>query len=294
MPRPRPTLAAAATLLLGIAAHATELNFDHYHAISPAAYGDRVTDFSLGYGNAGGATPNVVLDFVASRGAFSVYATGYAGLQSALGHSSYDVPGLIRLTPDAGFDVVLQGFDIAAWSSGSYPNSRIRVVDAAGTPLVDSGVFTFGPNAVQRLPAAPIRSSLGLEILVSDFGDLGVDNLVFGQAATVPDAPAAPMMLAGLGPLGAKRARKSAGAGHLPQRRQGAGQRQQRSSNPQASHPRSPGSAEPPRGAWAWVAASLPSASATPATRAAGCAWIEPPMGRSTLWACGEVRAGSV
>lgn len=196
--------------LCGIAAaaavQATQLTFDTYNSTT---YGDRVTDFGLGYGSAGGATPNITLDFVPANGApFSVYTSGYGPLRHALGHTNYDVPGQVRFTPDPGWDVVLQGVDIAAWSSASYANSRIRIVDGSGTTRYDSGLFTFGPNTVLQLPAAPIRSSGPLTLFVNDFGDLGIDNVVFSQVSSVPEVPSVGLLLAGLGLLGTWRARR--------------------------------------------------------------------------------------
>lgn len=203
------------TLVLGLcglcglatsaAVHATQLNFDTYNG---ATYGDRVSVFGPGYGSAGGATPNITLDFVPSNGqAFGVYTAGYATLQNALGHRNFDVPGQVRFTPDPGWDVVLQGFDIAGWTQSSFANSRIRIVDGSGTMRYDSGLFTFGPNTVLHLPSAPIRSSGPLTLFVNDFGDLGIDNVVFSQVSSVPEAPPLALLLAGLGVLGMVRAR---------------------------------------------------------------------------------------
>ncbi len=196
----------AALLALSGAGQATELNFNipsfSLTGVN-ASYGDRVSSFGSGYGSAGGATPNIVVDFVTNNNSnFTIYASGYASLVNALGHSSFNVPGYVQLTPDAGFDVVLMGFQVAGWSVSSYPNSRIRVIDLASNSFLDTGLFTFGTNTVLSYPAQPIRSSLGLRIMVDDFGDLGLDNLVFGQVASVPEASTVTMLLAGLVAVG--------------------------------------------------------------------------------------------
>lgn len=194
-------------LAAGAAVQATQLNFDTYNG---ATYGDRVSAFGLGHGSEGGPTPNITLDFLPEGGRpFSVYAGGYATLQNALGHNNYDVPGQVRFTPDAGWDVVLQGFDIAGWSQASHANSRIRIVDGDGTTRDDSGLFSFGPNTVLHLAPAPIRSRGPLTLFVNDFGDLGLDNVVFSQVASVPEAPPLALLLAGLGMLGLVHTRRA-------------------------------------------------------------------------------------
>jgi len=197
-------------LTLVTASHATVLQFNNFNSIAPPSYGDRVTTFNVDYGSAGGATPNIVLDFFTSQTVPSAYSAGYATLLWALGHNAFNVPGYIQFTPDAGFDVVLSSFQVAAWSSSSYPNSRIQVVDTGGTVYFDTGLFTFNPNIVLNYPGTTIQSSLPLRIVMQDFGDLGIDNVTFGQVATVPEASGWAMLLAGLALVGGLARRRSA------------------------------------------------------------------------------------
>jgi MYXO-CTERM domain-containing protein len=209
--------AAAALLAATGAAQATVLTFETISQLGPSAggtYGDRVTGAGPGLGTAGGPTPNIVLDFVPTSTSFpfSVYASGYSGLVSALGHNSFNIPGYVQLTPDAGWDVVLTSFDIGAWGGASYPDSRIQVVDTAGTVHFDSGVFTFPGNTVRSYLPEPIRSSLPLRLVVQDFGDLGLDNLQFSQVATVPEPGTWAMWLAGAAVLGGLARRRSSPA----------------------------------------------------------------------------------
>ncbi len=211
----RAAATAAALLAAAGATHATVLTFDTIAELGPGVggtYGDRVTGAGPGLGTAGGPTPNIVLDFVptGSTTPFSVYSSGYSGLVSALGHTSFNVPGYVQFTPDAGWDVVLTSFDLGAWSSSSYPNSRIQVVDTAGTVFFDSGVFTFPATTVLSYLPAPIRSTLPLRLVVQDFGDLGLDNVQFSQVATIPEPGTWAMWLAGAAVLGGLARRRGA------------------------------------------------------------------------------------
>jgi MYXO-CTERM domain-containing protein len=184
-------------------AQATELTFEGISQLgfgNGEGFGDRVTAASTGLNLNGGATPNVLLDFVptGSTSPFTVYVGGYATLVSALGHGSFNVPGYVQLTPDAGWDVVIERFDIGGWSVNSYPNSRIQIVDTTGAVHFDTGLFTFPPSTVQTWAGPAIRSSLPLRLVVADFGDLGLDNLRFSQVATIPEPETWALWLAGL------------------------------------------------------------------------------------------------
>lgn len=185
-------------------ANATKLTFDAPRSVGTTlgtSYGDRVSAASVGVTLDGGATPNIVLDFVplvSWNPDFEVYSSGYSGLSNALGDTNFNVPGYVELIADAGWDVVLEGFQLGAWGSNSYANSQIRIENTAGTIFFDSGLFTFPGNTVYSYPASPIRSSTPLRIYIRDFGDLGLDNLQFSQVATVPDAETYSMMMLGL------------------------------------------------------------------------------------------------
>lgn len=203
------SLLSSVLLLASLNAHATKLTFDGPLVIgttSATSYGDRVTVAGPGVTLDGGATPNIVLNFVplpvSGQVNFEVYSSGYSGLGYALGDNAYNVPGYVELIADDGWDVVLEGFQLGAWSTSSYPNSQVRIVDTAGTTYFDSGLFTFPGNTVYSYPAAPIRSSAPLRVYISDFGDLGLDNFQFSQIATIPEAETYAMLMAGLGLVG--------------------------------------------------------------------------------------------
>jgi MYXO-CTERM domain-containing protein len=210
--------ALIAGLAISSAAHSTRLTFENLPSGSVGlttntSYGDRVVAAGNGVTLDGGATPNIVLDFVpTSTGTpFSVWGSGYASLSSALGHGAFNVKGYVEFTPDPGWDVVLTSFDVAGWSSSAYPDSRVRVVDAAGTTLFDTGSFTFPVSTVQSFLPVPIRSSQPLRLVVDDFGDLAIDNVLFSQVATIPEPGTWALWLAGVGVLGTLARRRARG-----------------------------------------------------------------------------------
>ena len=155
----------------------------------------------------GGATPNIELIFVSlvpGNTSFDVYNSGYSGLIAALGDNAFNVPGYVELIADAGWDVVLEGFDLGAWSASSYPNSQVRIADTLGNTYFDTGLFTFPGNTVRHYPPSAIRSTAPLRVYISDFGDLGLDNFQFSQVASVPEPGTWALLLAGMGLLGAQ------------------------------------------------------------------------------------------
>jgi hypothetical protein len=102
--------------------------------------------------------------------------------------------------------VTLISFDIGAWQT-SYPDSRVRVLDTAGTVRFDSGVFTavFSHNGIDAdhysFLLSPITSSLAPRIEVTEYGNLGLDNVQFSQSA-VPIPAATWLLGSALGGLG--------------------------------------------------------------------------------------------
>lgn len=201
---------------------ATVLTFDGSSfgsvTLIPDDYGDRVTNFgapgdSLIYGAAGGITPNVVVDYspAANFSPFSNWTSGYGDLTNTLGHVLFNVPGEVVLTPDAGVTLTLHSFDIGAWLT-DYADSRVRVIDSAGTVRFDSGVFTalLRPDGVNlghyTFPFNPISSDLALRIEVTEYGNLGLDNVQFSQSA-VPLPTTLWLLAPALGGLGRLRRR---------------------------------------------------------------------------------------
>ncbi len=157
----------------------------------PDEYGDRVssttdpvTNYQYDEGN--GFTPNVTIAYEAPGGGpanVSVWIQGYAELENALGHSQFDVPVLITLTPDAGYVVRLNAFDIAAWASGTY-QTQIAIYDDNGsqdTPNLFSTHIEILPGASIAPLADPVVAVGEMHVFISNIGSTGVDNVDFDQ-----------------------------------------------------------------------------------------------------------------
>lgn len=201
------------------AAQATTLNFDDLalFAFIPQDYGDRATGTAADafvYGEGEGYTPNVVVEYTTTNTPtpFNVW-DGYGDLSRALGHNQFSVLGDLVLRPDAGFRVVLHSFDLGAFQ-GNYTNSRVQVLDLDGTSLFDTGVFTAllapagaGPGHYTFPDNGPVSSGNGLRIVVTEFGDLGLDNISFSQTP-VPVPAALPLFASALAGIAALRRRR--------------------------------------------------------------------------------------
>ena len=102
------------------------------------------------------------------------------------------------MTPDAGTVVTLQSFDLGAFA-GNYPGSRVKILDDANNVLFDSGLFEalLTPNGVDighyTFPDLALSSNSALRIQVSDYGNLGLDNISF-STNSVPLPPALPLL----------------------------------------------------------------------------------------------------
>lgn len=193
--------------------HATVLTFDSTFGTGGiAAYGDRVSATSQGgatYGAASGWTPNVTLDFNTPQGYSppSLWVSGYGGNSSlnwALGHVAFNVPFELVLTPDAGYEVRLESFNYATWSSGTY-QTAIRVWDDLGTFDAPNLLFMnlqLPPHQSFGSPSLAGKATQGaVHFYLSNLGSVGIDNLVFSQTSgTVPEPHA--LALAALGLVG--------------------------------------------------------------------------------------------
>jgi hypothetical protein len=196
-----------AMLSFALNAQSTVLTFDGFedNEIVPQSYGDRVLDFGTSYGSTGGTTPNIEVDYVPISNGIPLtsWISDYAPLTNALSSVEFDTQGYVQLTPDAGFDVVLESFQVSAFADESFSDSRIFVTEGTHSTLFDTGTFTFNAGTAQTYPLGPLRSSIGLRINVREFGDLGIDNITFAQVPTIPEPQTYALWIAGIGLVGA-------------------------------------------------------------------------------------------
>lgn len=163
----------------------------------PQDYGDRITQLNdpvtgYIYGAGNGPTPNVTVDYIfddPNDGDFTLW-NGYGDLNGALGHFNFNVEGEIALNADAGFNVVLNTFDIAPFQIDR--DGIVRVLDGDDNVLFDTGVLTFDSTSRWSYGgSALIASTLRIQSFLPDgttggWGDFALDNVNFDQRA-VPE-----------------------------------------------------------------------------------------------------------
>jgi hypothetical protein len=222
----------AAALAVGLAAHvqATVLVFQTDPAIVnainvPPEYGGNVNSSSgvLSDGNTwlsqqgSGFTPQVgvAYDILTAAGgggtSDSTHVQSYTN-SGDLGVAAYaPVPFAhdtteIDLTPQSGYEVVLNSFDLVSYANGAYMNQPVRVYDANYTLLTDFG----GPQLVMSAHShfAPNLSSKGmLRLQYGDNLDVGINNVNFDQFA-VPEPSGLTIGLGAVAALALKLSRK--------------------------------------------------------------------------------------
>ncbi len=222
--RERQTLPAGIgriVLLVGLFAawpavsRATILTFDIPGLIDwqeiPGAYGDNVTSLydGLGYYEQGaGWTPNITVDYrtfdlsdnSTRTDKLDYWSTGFGDLEDIAYSTAQGCMGEISLVPEAGWSVVLDGFDLGGY--GDQPDQTVRLVDENYQVLLDYSpidIMGGGHNAF-----APSLTHAGtVRIQFGPSWNTGIDNVHFYQ---VPEP--ATLALLGIGAVAAMCARR--------------------------------------------------------------------------------------
>ncbi len=181
-------------------AQATVLTFNDlgvgYYGDIPDAYGDRVTALSDAVGSYGlgnGFTPNIevayatvqISDGTVSHPSLAFWPDGYGNLTNVAfpvhwtGHA-----GEITLTPDPGYVVRLNSFDLAGWYETTFTSQPVRLLDGAGNILLDLGPATvLGAHGTHSHFAPAFAFPGAIRIQYGDNWNIGIDNINFDQVS---------------------------------------------------------------------------------------------------------------
>lgn len=208
----RVRFAAAVAVCAAGSAGATELTFDidglTNGSIVTDSYGDRVTslvDGGFAYGAAGGFTPNIEIDYRGDNGnELSWWGVGYSGLQGVLYNEPDGTNGFeVEFTADAGWNVVLDSFDIGNF--GGAVTVGVSVRTGAGDVLFEDAAFALAAsgNPASSFSLTNVQAqSLILRIDTTGLGgasdNVGIDNIVFSQIVPAPGAAGLLVLSAGL------------------------------------------------------------------------------------------------
>lgn len=205
---------------VGLSAHATVLTFSDLGLISgneiPGSYGDFVTGpgGSPGgsYGMGTGWTPNVEVAYATATGEGTVsqafltfWESGYGDLEGNAYPASSGFFGRMTFTPNAGFFVTLESFNMAAWGGSDLTPDRVRVLDSGGGVLWD-GSSTTAPASGHATLTPNVTSDAAITLEWGSNWNLGVDDIAFSESV-VPEPSAVLAISLGLAALGRKRRR---------------------------------------------------------------------------------------
>jgi hypothetical protein len=122
---------------------------------------------------------------------------GFSGLKTVAHLWASGTTGDLALTPDPGFEVVLNSLDVAARFT-AIPNQTVRVLDASSHLLWELSPFTV-PLAVLSL--APNIVAIDTIHLQFGPGDFGISNINFDERripAPVPEPSTVALIALGI------------------------------------------------------------------------------------------------
>lgn len=201
------TDSADASLLIFATPTNGSLNLDATNTGSDD-YGYRVTEqFSSNglyeYGMAGGATPNVIVDYVYGGDYMRGYQSYYGDLPNVVYFNGFTNPSVghyrseFSLVADVGYSVSIHSFDMAGFMNYDMPLNSLRIRDQDNNVLYDSGAivlqgdFTGPRHTTFNFATALTGQRLTIETDVEFEGqnaNIGIDNLLMSQdIAPIPE-----------------------------------------------------------------------------------------------------------
>ena len=175
----------------------SDLNLNNFGDI-PVKYGDNVNSFNDGIGSyeeGNGFTPNVIVEYRtvnATDGStisnnLDYWNNQYGNLIDVAFPIQDGTLGEISLTPDTGYFVKLNSFDLAGYPGFTQPNQTVRILDKNFNILVDYSPFDITGNGHNTFFPDILTSDI-IRIQYGPSWNTGIDNINFDQQ-TVPEPP---------------------------------------------------------------------------------------------------------
>lgn len=167
------------------------------YSIIPQNYGDNVStlsqtdgSYTYQYGQGNGYTPNIAVSYDLSNPPFW-WDNGYGSLVNVAWAYNSSSPTTITLTPDPGYDVIINSFDLSGWGGGTIGAQILQIE-------YGSNILNYTPITIQggQTTLTPyIHTSDPLTIRWQDAYWIALDNVNFDQALSSAPVPEPATML---------------------------------------------------------------------------------------------------